>query len=301
MNDHTVPQLPPRSQCTGCAACAEGCPKNAIHMLPDREGFLYPTVTDACIQCGHCTHICPVLRQREAHPEPAVFAAWNPDNAVRQNSTCGGVFSLLADYVLEGGGVVFGAGMDAQLRVRHEAVKRKEDLPRIRGAKPVQSDVTGIYQQVRRELDWGRPVLFSGTPCQVDGLYHYLGEHPEKLLTCDVLCRGVCSPGVWAKLVQSMAYIKRKQPVAVQFCGKLPGQRERRFQVRFDDGTTFDSPLSKSEFGRGFFGNLFLRPACHTCPYASVDRPGDLSLEHSAACLRTPTPRSSAAVSPCCW
>ena len=148
MNDHTVPQLPPRSQCTGCAACAEGCPKNAIHMLPDREGFLYPTVTDACIQCGHCTHICPVLRQREAHPEPAVFAAWNPDNAVRQNSTCGGVFSLLADYVLEGGGVVFGAGMDAQLRVRHEAVKRKEDLPRIRGAKPVQSDVTGIYQQV---------------------------------------------------------------------------------------------------------------------------------------------------------
>ena len=103
MNDHTVPQLPPRSQCTGCAACAEGCPKNAIHMLPDREGFLYPTVTDACIQCGHCTHICPVLRQREAHPEPAVFAAWNPDNAVRQNSTCGGVFSLLADYVLEGG------------------------------------------------------------------------------------------------------------------------------------------------------------------------------------------------------
>ena len=224
MNDHTVPQLPPRSQCTGCAACAEGCPKNAIHMLPDREGFLYPTVTDACIQCGHCTHICPVLRQREAHPEPAVFAAWNPDNAVRQNSTCGGVFSLLADYVLEGGGVVFGAGMDAQLRVRHEAVKRKEDLPRIRGAKPVQSDVTGIYQQVRRELDRGRPVLFSGTPCQVDGLYHYLGEHPEKLLTCDVLCRGVCSPGVWAKLVQSMAYIKRKQPVAVQFCGKLPGQ-----------------------------------------------------------------------------
>ena len=126
MNDHTVPQLPPRSQCTGCAACAEGCPKNAIHMLPDREGFLYPTVTDACIQCGHCTHICPVLRQREAHPEPAVFAAWNPDNAVRQDSTCGGVFSLLADYVLEGGGVVYGAAMDGHQHLRH--------IPRFRPA-----------------------------------------------------------------------------------------------------------------------------------------------------------------------
>ena len=296
MNDHTVPQLPPRSQCTGCAACAEGCPKNAIHMLPDREGFLYPTVTDACIQCGHCTHICPVLRQREAHPEPAVFAAWNPDNAVRQNSTCGGVFSLLADYVLEGGGVVFGAGMDAQLRVRHEAVKRKEDLPRIRGAKPVQSDVTGIYQQVRQELDRGRPVLFSGTPCQVDGLYHYLGEHPEKLLTCDVLCRGVCSPGVWAKLVQSMAYIKRKQPVAVQFCGGSAASR-------YGSTTALPStPLCPSPSSAGAFSETSscARPVTPV-PMPPWTGPAICRWEHSAACLRTPTPRSSAAVSPCCW
>ena len=278
MNDHTVPQLPPRSQCTGCAACAEGCPKNAIHMLPDREGFLYPTVTDACIQCGHCTHICPVLRQREAHPEPAVFAAWNPDHAVRQDSTCGGVFSLLADYVLEGGGVVFGAGMDAQLRVRHEAVKRKEDLPRIRGAKPVQSDVTGIYQQVRRELDRGRPVLFSGTPCQVDGLYHYLGEHPEKLLTCDFACSGVGSPGVWARFVESMVYVKRRQAVDVRFCDKLKGEKDRRFRVWFEGGGTFDAPLGKCQPGRGILRRLFLRPACYHCAYANVNRPGDLTM-----------------------
>ena len=78
-----------------------GLPQKCHPYAARPGGFLYPTVTDACIQCGHCTHICPVLRQREAHPEPAVFAAWNPDNAVRQNSTCGGVFSLLADYVLE--------------------------------------------------------------------------------------------------------------------------------------------------------------------------------------------------------
>ncbi|MFQ9444065.1 MAG: Coenzyme F420 hydrogenase/dehydrogenase, beta subunit C-terminal domain [Vescimonas sp.] len=144
-------------------------------------------------------------------------------------------------------------------------------------------------------------MLFSGTPCQVDGLYHYLGEHPEKLLTCDVLCRGVCSPGVWAKLVQSMAYIKRKQPVAVQFCGKLPGQRERRFQVRFDDGTTFDSPLSKSEFGRGFSETSSCARPVTPVPMPPWTGPAICRWEHSAACLRTPTPRSSAAVSPCCW
>ena len=282
MNDHTVPQLPPRSQCTGCAACAEGCPKNAIHMLPDREGFLYPTVTDACIQCGHCTHICPVLRQREAHPEPAVFAAWNPDNAVRQDSTCGGVFSLLADYVLEGGGVVFGAALDDRLRVAHTAVKNAHELPRLRGAKPVQSDIGETYQQVRLYLDQGRQVLFSGTPCQVDGLYRYLGEHPERLVTCDVACSGVCSPGVWARLVSSMAYVKQHRPVAVEFCGKLSGDQERRFRVLFEGGGRYDAPAPKSELGRGLTRGLLLRPACYHCPYAGTDRTGDLTLANFA-------------------
>ena len=102
-------------------------------MLPDREGFLYPTVTDACIQCGHCAHICPVLKQREPRPEPAVFAAWNPNPAVRQTSTAGGVFPLLAEYILDEGGVVFGAALDQELRVRHIAVKDKAELPRLQG------------------------------------------------------------------------------------------------------------------------------------------------------------------------
>ena len=119
MTDYPTSLLPDRGRCTGCGACASGCPKGAIHMLPDREGFLYPTVTDACIQCGHCAHICPVLKQREPRPEPAVFAAWNPDASVRQASTAGGVFPLLAEYILDEGGVVFGAALDQELRVRH--------------------------------------------------------------------------------------------------------------------------------------------------------------------------------------
>lgn len=133
MTDHPASPLPERGSCTGCGACASGCPKGAIHMLPDREGFLYPTVTDACIQCGHCAHICPVRKQREPRPEPAVFAAWNPDAAVRQASTAGGVFSLLAEYILDEGGVVFGAALDEELQVRHIAVKDKAELSRIRG------------------------------------------------------------------------------------------------------------------------------------------------------------------------
>ena len=278
MAETVKPQLASHDHCTGCGACASGCPKGAVHMVRDKEGFLYPQITDGCVGCGHCAHVCPALKQREVRSAPAVFAVWNEDEAVRAHSTAGGVFTALAEFALECGGVVFGAALDEKLQVRHIVVKNKEDLRLLRGAKPIQSELGETYQQVQMYLEQRRFVLFCGTPCQVDGLYRFLGEHPENLLTCDFACSGVGSPGVWVRFVESMAYIKRKQPVAVQFCGKLPGQRERRFQVRFDDGTTFDSPLSKSEFGRGFFGNLFLRPACHTCPYASVDRPGDLSL-----------------------
>lgn len=278
MTDYPTSLLPDRGRCTGCGACASGCPKGAIHMLPDREGFLYPTVTDACIQCGHCAHICPVLKQREPRPEPAVFAAWNPNPAVRQTSTAGGVFPLLAEYILDEGGVVFGAALDQELRVRHIAVKDKAELPRLQGAKPVQSDLGDSFRRVRHYLDQGRRVLFSGTPCQVDGLYHFLGEHPERLLTCDVVCSGVSSPGVWGQLVRSMAYIKRQPPVDVCFCGKLPGEKDRRFRVRFAGGAQYDAHFGKSDFGRGLRQRLFLRPACHRCPYTSTDRPADLTL-----------------------
>ena len=278
MLENTLPQLAPRDRCTGCGACASGCPKGAIHMLPDREGFLRPTVTDACIQCGHCSHICPVLKQREPRPEPTAFAVWNPDEETRRLSGAGGVFSLLAEFILDDGGVVFGAALDEQLHVRHIAIQSKAELWRLRGPKLVQSELGDSYQLVRRYLNRGHRVLFTGTPCQVDGLYRYLGEHPERLLTCDILCGGAPSPGVWEHLLRSMAYIKQKKPTSVSFYAKLEGERDRRFRVEFEGGAAYDAPLPKSEFGYGLAGRLFLRPCCHSCPYMSCDRVGDLSI-----------------------
>ena len=278
MPEQTIPRLAPRDRCTGCGACASGCPKGAIHLLPDREGFLYPTVTDACIQCGHCTHICPVLKQREPRPEPTAFAVWNEDAETRHLSGSGGVFSLLAEFILDSGGVVFGATLDETLRVRHTAITSKSDIHRLRGPKLVQSEIGDSYQLVRLCLDRGRRVLFTGTPCQVEGLYRFLGEHPEKLLTVDLLCGGAPSPGVWEQLVRSMTYIKQKKPLSVSFCAKLDGEKDRRFRVEFEGGSVYDAPLSRSEWGYGLQRRLFLRPACHTCPYTTCDRVGDLSL-----------------------
>ena len=278
MPENTLPRLAPHDRCTGCGACASGCPKGAIHLLPDREGFCYPTVTDACIQCGHCSHVCPVLKQREPRPEPTAFAAWNSDEETRRLSGAGGVFSLLAEFILDDGGVVFGAATDDSLRVRHTAITAKADIHRLRGPKPVQSDLGDSYRLVRLCLERDRRVLFTGTPCQVDGLYRYLGEHPEKLLTVDILCGGVASPGVWEQLVRSMTYIKQKKPLSVSFCAKLDGEKDRRFRVEFEGGSAYDAPLVKSEFGLGLRRRLFLRPACHSCPYMTCDRVGDLSL-----------------------
>ena len=211
MAETVKPQLASHDHCTGCGACASGCPKGAVHMVRDKEGFLYPQITDGCVGCGHCAHVCPALKQREVRSAPAVFAVWNEDEAVRAHSTAGGVFTALAEFALECGGVVFGAALDEKLQVRHIVVKNKEDLRLLRGAKPIQSELGETYQQVQMYLEQRRFVLFCGTPCQVDGLYRFLGEHPENLLTCDFACSGVGSPGVWARFVESMAYLKRRR------------------------------------------------------------------------------------------
>ena len=273
-----APKLAERSRCTGCTACAAGCPKDAITMERDREGFAYPVIDGAaCVRCGHCTAVCPVLRERPQSSMPAVFAAWNRNDEIRRDSTSGGVFTLLAEYILESGGVVFGAAFDGSQHLRHTACFRKEELWRLRGAKYVQSDLEGVFREVRRWLDQ-RAVLFSGTPCQVDGLYRYLGGRPENLTTCDLVCHGVPSPGVWEDMARSLE-ARRQQPLqAVRFRNKVAGWKDSHFTAVYGDGTVDTAPLFRTEYGRAFGRALFLRPSCYRCPYASMTRVGDLTL-----------------------
>ena len=273
-----APALAERSRCTGCGACASGCPKDAISMERDKEGFLYPVVHEAaCVRCGHCTAVCPALHQREPRPLPAVFAAWNREDSIRKDSTSGGVFSVLAEYILESGGVVFGAAMDGKQHLRHVACFRKEDLWRLRGAKYVQSDLGDCYREVKRWLQT-KPVLFSGTPCQVDGLYRYLGCRPDNLTTCDLVCHGVPSPGVWEDMVRSIEARKGKTLQAVRFRNKVTGWKDSHFTTVYADGSVDSAPLFATEFDRAFGRALFLRPSCYHCAYTSLNRPGDFTL-----------------------
>ena len=272
------PRLADRGRCTGCTACAAGCPKDAITMVRDSEGFSYPAVDlNACIHCGRCTAICPILRQREPMPLPAAFAAWNADDQIRRHSTSGGAFTALAEYILEGGGVVYGAALDGKQHLRHVACFRKEDLWRLRGAKYVQSDLGQTFREIREALK-KRPVLFSGTPCQVDGLYRFLGGKPENLTTCDLVCHGVPSPGVWEDMVRSMERRKGKAIQSVRFRDKVTGWKDSHLTLIYGDGTVDSAPLFATEYGRAFGRALFLRPCCHRCAYTNLNRPGDFTL-----------------------
>ena len=247
-------------------------------MVRDREGFSFPRVDpDKCVHCGLCTKTCPVLRSREPQSPPAAFAAWNKEADVRRDSTSGGAFSALADYVLEGGGVVFGAALDGKQRLRHIACFRKEDLWRLRGAKYVQSDLGDTFREVKKCLET-RQVLFSGTPCQVDGLYRFLGGRPENLTTCDLVCHGVPSPGVWEDMARYIEKKRGRELQTVRFRNKVEGWKNSHFTAVYDDGTVDTRPLFETEYGRAFGRALFLRPSCHRCPYASINRPGDFTL-----------------------
>lgn len=272
------PQLADRCRCTGCTACAQSCPENAIAMVRDREGFDYPVIDrQLCTHCGRCEAVCPAGRPRETRHLPAVFAAWNRDDAIRRDSTSGGAFSVLADFVLEGGGVVFGAVMDGHQRLRHTACFSKEELWRLRGSKYVQSELEGTFRMVRECLET-RQVLFSGTPCQVDGLCRFLGGRPEHLVTCDLVCRGVSSPSLWADMVRFIETRKGRGLQAVRFCNKVTGWQDSHLTLVYDDGRVDSAPFRRTEFGRSYLRGLPLRPACYTCPYASMTRPGDFTL-----------------------
>ncbi|MDD4716113.1 MAG: Coenzyme F420 hydrogenase/dehydrogenase, beta subunit C-terminal domain [Oscillospiraceae bacterium] len=269
--------LAPREECTGCAACASACPKGCISMEADGEGFSRPAVREGCTGCGACRAACPVFAAVQPPKEPAVFAAWNKDRAVRRRSASGGVFPILAEDVLARGGAVYGAAFDGTFRLVHICVTSPGELSRLQGAKYVQSDLSGVYPKVRSQLKQGRTVLFSGTPCQVAGLYQYLKEPYDTLITCDLVCHGVPSPEVWKRYKEELE--RGKGPLqSVSFRDKRDGWSRARFLAEYEDQSADSAPLAKTPYGRGFGMALFLRPSCYRCRYAAPGRRADFTL-----------------------
>lgn len=202
----TVHSVAPED-CCGCSACFNICPVQAITMQEDREGFKYPKIDErSCINCGKCEKACPVLHAETAGRtlHPAFYAVWNRQDEARLSSSSGGVFRVLAEDVLVDGGVVYGAAFDVHNRLRHVRADSADALVPLTGSKYVQSEIGTAFCQVRADLKNGRRVLFTGTPCQVAGLYAFLGCDDANLLTADVLCHGVPSPAVFERYLESL-------------------------------------------------------------------------------------------------
>ncbi len=266
-----------KAKCCGCHACASVCPKGCIVMSDDGEGFLYPVVnTEICIDCGLCERVCPILSSDSGERAcVSAYAAYNNDEKVRRMGSSGGVFSALAKAVLAGGGVVFGAAMDAALELSHTYVEKERDLPKLCGSKYVQSRIGNAYVEAKSFLDGGREVLFAGTPCQIEGLYSYLGQDCDRLLTADIVCHGVPSPLVFKKYIEAK---KIGRITGISFRDKSGGWRD--YSLRFDksDGRSVYTKSTDDGYMRAFLKNLSLRPSCYECAFKKRIKASDITL-----------------------
>lgn len=268
----------PEEKCTGCSACVNICPLNAVELKPDKLGFLYPTVNrDVCVDCKKCQDICPQNTKKYRNACGNFFAGVSFDDAIKEKSSSGGMFSLLAEKIIRKGGVVFGAAYDENLKVKHIAVDNIADLQKLRGSKYVQSEIGNTYSQVKKLLSENRFVLFSGTPCQVDGLYSFLDNRQGmNLYTVDVLCHGVPSPAVFETFIRNESSVSGKTVTSVNFRSKSTGWLWFSTNIRFSDGS--EKEVFRDSFMSGFLKNYYLRECCYNCSYAKPERIGDITL-----------------------
>ena len=270
--------------CTGCTACENICPKNAIQLLPDKEGFAYPKINSKkCINCNLCVKICPT-KNRVATNEPLGFyAAKSLNEELRLNCSSGGIFSVIAEKIISKNGVVYGAVFDDNFNVIHQ--RSENNIEKFRSSKYVQSNLEGIFLQVKQDLLNGRSVLFSGTPCQVDGLNKYLkfaNVNTQNLITIDLICHGVPSPKVWkAYLNFLLKKSKSKSKISfVNFRNKINfSWHNSTLKIINDKGVILENRThSDSLFFKLFSNSVILRPSCHVCKYANLNRCGDITV-----------------------
>lgn len=269
-------------ECTGCAACVNSCPVDAIDIIRDIEGFDQPRITSLCVDCGLCELVC---RRRFADSGarslvPEVYAGWSRDECERFTSTSGGAFSALSRVVLRQKGAIVGAGYLPDNSVAHMAVFDEEGLRNLRQSKYVQSSIGLVFREIKELLDSG-PVLFCGAPCQVAGLRAYLGKEYDNLYLIDFICRGVNSPKAYLSWLTGLEEEAGASVRKVWFKYKDGGWKSspRRVRIDFSDGGFVVQNGRDCLYMNGYLeSNLYLRPCCGECQFKGFPRQGDITL-----------------------
>ena len=265
------------ADCCGCTACASICNHDAIIMEPDALGFLYPKVDESkCVECGLCEKVCAFNDNYDKSlnlPKPDAYAARHKDMDEVMKSRSGAAFVAISDYILEQGGVVYGAGYKDHFRVAHKRATTKEERDEFRGSKYVQSDLTGVFRMVKQDLKNGLTVLFSGTPCQTSGLNSYVGKKlRENLVLIDIVCHGVPGPYIWRDY---LAYLEKKQGNTITMVNFR--DKERFGWAAHKETFTFGGGY-KMNFTYVFYQHIMFRHSCGKCHFCNTTRPSDITI-----------------------
>lgn len=266
------------ADCCGCTACASICNHDAITMKPDALGFLYPEVDkEKCVDCGLCEKVCAFNDNYDTSlnlDKPLAYGARHKDMNEVETSRSGAAFIAISDYILEQGGDVYGAGYTDHFRVVHKRATTKEERDEFKGSKYVQSDMTGVFRQVKQDLRDGLTVLFSGTPCQTSGLNSYIGKRlRENLFLVDIVCHGVPSPYMWRDYI---AYLEKKQGSPIVWVNFRDKQKygwaahHETFKFKMGGG--------KMSFTYLFYKHIMFRKSCRNCHFTNTKRPSDITI-----------------------
>ena len=262
-----------KKDCNGCGLCSLKCPKKAITMIEDNEGFVYPVIDKSkCINCNICKNICP-NHEYNLNNKIKAYAAINKNKEDLSNSSSGGMFVLLAKYVLKNNGVVFGVKYDKNLIAVHSYTLNEDELIDFQGSKYVRSDLKNSFVEVKEMLK-DKMVLFTGTPCQCQALRSFLGKDYTNLLTCDIICHSNPSPKVF-KLYKE--YLERKYSKRIKniyFRTKKIGWHCDKSIIQFVD----DTEIIESSYYHAFLVELLNRPSCHNCHFCSSNRLSDFTI-----------------------
>lgn len=268
-----------KENCCGCYACYNVCPKQCITMKTDNEGFWYPDIDkDKCVNCNLCEKVCPIVNPVQRNESLKLsYAVQNKDDAVRLSSSSGGMFHLLAESIIKQDGVVYGAGFDKDFSVKHIRINKIEEIQLLQGSKYLQSGIGNIYKQVKKDLKENKQVLFTGTPCQVEGLKSFLGREENNLLTMDFICHGVPSPTIWGGYYSAIEQDKKEQLKKVYFRNKDLGWKLFSLKMVFDKNI-YVNDLNNDLYMKGFLQDLYLRPSCYNCRFKKVNRVSDITV-----------------------
>lgn len=275
-------EMQEKYMCSGCGVCENICPVKAISMCADEEGFLYPNINEKkCIGCQKCQKQCPILnteKKQSKKDENTAYAAKTKKESVLQSSSSGGIFTEIATFILENEGVVFGAAFDNEFHVKHIGISHINDLHKLQGSKYVQSEIGNTYIEAKEYLDAGKMVLFTGTPCQIAGIYNFLNREYENLYTQDIVCHGVPSPMVWKKYIEFREQKALGKTKKIYFRNKKYGWKNYSIQFEFTNHVEYLKEFSEDIYMRGFLKNIFLRPSCYQCKFKTMTRRSDITL-----------------------